>query len=329
MLLLNDATIRELYSMKECIEDVEKAFHYGHTNKTLTPIRVSVPHEKFGAETLYMPSYIEPENYTAIKIVSIFPNNNSEGRPVLQGMILLTDATTGEHVAVMDATYLTVLRTGASSGAATKYLARKNSETCAILGCGAQAIGQLQAVMSVADLEHIILYNRTIEKAEAFKHKLSSLDPKWRGSISVQADANKAVSEADIVICSTKSSTPLFDGSFLKEGTHVNAIGSYQPHMQEVDAQTLIRSSKVVVDTMEGALQEAGDLIIPDKEGVWSTDSIYSEIGEIICGEKAGREDDREITFYKSVGIGYLDTMVASAVYRKAIKEGKGERFCF
>ncbi|AND40556.1 ornithine cyclodeaminase family protein [Cytobacillus oceanisediminis] len=325
MLMLNALTIKELYSMKDCIEDVEKAFCYGYANNTVAPIRVSIPHEKLGAETLYMPSYIEPENYTAIKVVSIFPNNIKEGRPVLQGVILLTNALTGEHVAVMDASYLTVLRTGASSGVATKYLARKDSKVCTILGCGAQAIGQIQAVMAVVDLEHIILFNRTIERADVLKEELHSIYPDWKGTITIQANANNAVSEADIIICSSKSSTPLFDGTLLKKGTHINAIGSYQPEMQEVDVQTLNRSNKIVVDTLEGVLHEAGDFLVPQKAGLWSSDSIYSEIGEIICGKKIGRETQSEITFYKSVGIGYLDTMVATSVYKKAIRNDKGD----
>ncbi|KAF0822705.1 ornithine cyclodeaminase family protein [Cytobacillus firmus] len=323
--MLNALTIKELYSMKDCIEDVEKAFCYGYTNKTVAPIRVSIPHEKVGAETLYMPSYIEPENYTAIKVVSIFPNNIKEGRPVLQGVILLTNALTGEHEAVMDASYLTVLRTGASSGVATKYLARKDSKVCTVLGCGAQAIGQIQAVMAVVDLEHIILFNRTIERADVLKEELHSIYPDWKGTITIQADANNAVSEADIIICSSKSSTPLFDGALIKKGTHINAIGSYQPEMQEVDVQTLNRSNKIVVDTLEGVLHEAGDFLVPQKAGLWSSDSIYSEIGEIICGKKVGRETQSEITFYKSVGIGYLDTMVATSVYKKAIRDDKGD----
>ena len=134
LIILDSATIKEIYTMDDCIEDVEKAFVYGHTGKTVAPIRISVPHEKVGAETLYMPSYIEPENYTSAKIVSIFPANAKEGRPVLQGIIVLTDAQTGEHVALMDASYLTVLRTGASSGVATKYLGRKDAKVCTVLG---------------------------------------------------------------------------------------------------------------------------------------------------------------------------------------------------
>ena len=325
LLLLNEQTIRGLYKMEECILDVEKAFRYGTEGKTVAPIRMSIPHKKVGAETLYMPSYIEPENFTSVKVVSIFPNNAHVGRKVLQGIILLTDAVNGEHVAIMDASYLTVLRTGASSGVATKHLARKESKVCAVLGCGAQSLGQIQAVMAVRNLEHIILYNRTIEKTDVLKEKLHELYPQWNGIITIQQDANRAVQEADIVICSSKSPTPLFDGNVLKTGTHINGIGSYQPHMQEVDLNTLYKCDKVVVDTMEGCLHEAGDFIVPMKEGKWGTDSIYGEIGDIVCGQKDGRTNQKEITFYKSVGISYLDTMVAQSVYKKALKTGVGE----
>lgn len=327
MLLLNEQKIKELYSMGDCIDDVEKAFRYGREGKTIAPIRMSLPHKKMSAETLYMPSYIEAEDYTAVKIVSIFPNNAQEGRKVLQSIILLTDAKNGEHAAMMDASYLTVLRTGASSGVATKYLARENSRICAVLGCGAQSLGQIQAMMAVRNLDEIILYNRTIEKAEQLGEKLRALYPDWNGNINFQSDANKAAEKADIIICSSKSETPLFDGNLLKPGTHINAIGSYQPHMQEVDVQTLNKSSKIVVDTIEGALHETGDFLVPMKDGSWNPSSIYGEIGEIICSEKDARTSEEEITFYKSVGIGYLDTMVAVQVYKKAIKAGIGEVF--
>ena len=327
MLLLNEQKIKELYSMADCIDDVEKAFRCGREGKTIAPIRMSIPHKKMSAETLYMPSYIESEDYTAVKIVSIFPNNAKQGKKVLQSIILLTDAITGEHVAMMDASYLTILRTGASSGVATKYLAREKSRICAVLGCGAQSLGQIQAIMAVRNLDEIILYNRTIEKAEKLGEKLRALYPNWNGNIVFNSDANKAVEKADIIICSTKSTTPLFNGNLLKPGTHINAIGSYQPHMQEVDVHTLKKSGKIVVDTIEGALHETGDFLVPMKEGSFSPQSIYGEIGEIICGEKEARMNDDEITFYKSVGIGYLDTMVAVQVFKKAIEASVGESF--
>lgn len=315
--------------MNDCLQDVEQAFRYGQVGETVAPIRLSVPHEKLGAETLYMPSYIEPEDYTAIKIVSIFPTNAKQGRKVLQGMIVLTDAQTGEHVAMMDASYLTVLRTGASSGVATKYLAKEDATVCAVLGCGAQSVGQIQAVMAVRELKHVILYNRTVEKAESMKQTLQELYPDWNGTITIEKDANDAVRQADIVICSTKSTTPIFNGRLVKKGTHINAIGSYQPHMQEVDVQTLYNSDKIVVDTLEGALHEAGDFLVPMKREQWNPTSIYGEIGEIITNKKNGRTSQDEITLYKSVGIAYLDTMVAATVYKKAIESGVGTTFTF
>ena len=325
MIFLDGPTIKELYTMKECIEDVEKAFTYGYKGKTVSPIRVSVPHEKEGAETLYMPSYIEPENYTSVKIVSIFPANEKEGRSVIQGVIVLTDAITGEHVAVMDASYLTILRTGASSGVATKFLGKKDTKVCAVLGCGAQALGQIQAMMAVRDLEEIVLWNRTLSKADILKEKVTNLYPDWKGRVTITKEANEAVSQADLIVCSSKSTTPLFDGNLIVPGTHINGIGSYQPHMQEVDVHTLLKSDKIVVDTYEGAMHEAGDFLVPLKEGKWSPSSIYGEIGEIICGDKEARTDEKEITFYKSVGIGYLDTMVAISVFKKAIEVKKNK----
>jgi ornithine cyclodeaminase len=307
-----------MYAMKDCLRDVEQAFSYLIEGKTVTPVRTGVEHKKFGATTLYMPSYIEPVDYVAAKVVSIFPDNPAKGLPALQGVILLTEARTGRHVALMDATYLTVLRTGASSGVATKYLAREDAEVCAVLGCGAQAIGQIQAVMEVRKLRKLSLFNRTREKAEQLKQTVRELYPDWNGQIEVAADANQAVESADVVICSTKSTEPLFDGHLLKNGTHVNAIGAYQPHMREVDLVTLQKCRKIVVDTLEGAQHEAGDLLIPEASGEWSFELLHAELGEIVAGQKPGRETNDEITLYKSVGIACLDTVVAQAVYERA-----------
>ncbi|MGP1907740.1 ornithine cyclodeaminase family protein [Metabacillus sp. JX24] len=320
MLVLNEALIKKIYSMKDCLKDTEQAFRYYQLKQTKAPVRMSVSYPEMKAETLYMPSFIEAEKYMSVKVVSIFPKNAEEGRDVLQSVLLLTDAVTGEHKAIMGASYLTVLRTGASSGAATKYLSRKNSKILAVIGCGAQSIGQIQAVMSVREINEIILYNRTSGKAEALREILLELYPGCQVYIERNPDA--AVHRADIVNCSTKSSVPLFNGDIIKPGTHINAIGSYLPHMQEVDSKTLKKSSKIVVDTIEGVLQEAGDFLIPIANNEWQPQSIYGEISEIICSEKPVRTDEDEITFYKSVGIGYLDTMAAISIYKKAIKSG-------
>jgi ornithine cyclodeaminase len=304
--------------MKDCLEDVERAFRCHMDGKTVTPVRTAIEHKKYGATTLYMPSYVEAADYVAVKVVSIFPKNHAKGLKALQGVILLTEAKSGQHVAVMDANYLTVMRTGASSGVATKYLAREDAASCAVLGCGAQSIGQIQAMMEVRSLGELVLYNRTREKAEQLQATLRSLYPQWSGEVRIAETADQAVEAADIVICSTKSTEPLFDGRRLKPGAHINAIGAYQPHMREIDLTTLQRSGKVVVDTIEGAEHEAGDLLIPAQRGEWSFAQLHGELGEIITGRKQGRETADEITLYKSVGIGFLDTVVAQAVYERA-----------
>jgi ornithine cyclodeaminase/alanine dehydrogenase-like protein (mu-crystallin family) len=329
MLILSADEIRRIYTMKDCLEDVEQAFRFYEEGKTVTPMRTSIDHPLMGANTLYMPAYIEPIHYTAVKVVSIFPQNAEKGKNVLQGILLLTETSSGEHVAVMDASYLTVLRTGAVSGVATKYLARKDSEICTVIGCGAQAVGQIQAMMEVRSLSAILLYNRTPGKAEELQKTIRKMYPNWKGTIEIAPDANSAVHAADIVICSTRSSTPVFDGSYLKKGTHINGIGSYQPHMQEVDLTTLNRSDKIVADTKEGVLHEAGDFLIPVREGTWSFDRLYGELGEIVTGKKKGREHPNEITFCKSVGSAFLDTMVASRIYQKAKQLGIGTEVNF
>jgi len=303
---------------------VEDAFRAHQEGKTDTPVRIALSAGKGDAATLYMPSFMEPARAMGIKVVSVFPDNPKRGRPAIQGITLLTDAETGEHLALMDATYLTVLRTGAISGVATKHLAREDAGICALLGAGAQAIGQIQAVMEVRTLEEIRMYNRTREKAEQLKKVIRETHPNWSGTISIFDHPEEAVRGADIILCATRATEPLFDGEKIPPGTHVNAIGAYLPHMREVDATLLNRSNKVVVDTREGAMHEAGDLLIPMGTGEWDAEKLYAELGEIVAGKKPGRESPDEITVFKSVGVAFLDAAVAKSVYEKAKRLNRG-----
>ncbi|MEJ8544128.1 ornithine cyclodeaminase family protein [Brevibacillus borstelensis] len=324
MLVLTQKEIRQIYSMKDCLRDVEQVFRDNAAGLVHTPVRTAIDHPKYGATSLYMPSYLKTDDYVGVKVISIFPENHAVGIKALQSVILLTEAKTGQHVAMMDASFLTVLRTGASSGVATKYLAHRQAKSCVVLGCGAQAVGQIQAVMEVRSLEEIALYNRTRARAEEMAKTIRALYPEWSGELRIVEDADQAVKTADIVICSTKSESPLFDGANLKPGAHINAIGSFLPHMREVDLAALQRCSKIVVDTTEGAQHEAGDLLIPASRGEWSFDKLHAELGDILCGRKKGRETEEEITLYKSVGIACLDTAVAKSVYELARDKGLG-----
>ncbi|MEX2460369.1 MAG: ornithine cyclodeaminase family protein [Paenibacillaceae bacterium] len=324
MLILSEKQISSLYSMNEAIKDLEEALHYYTEGKVINPHRTVLDFPDNSASALYMPCAMEPIGKSAVKVVTIFPNNPSQGKKTTQGVILLSDTDNGEHLACMNASYLTRLRTGAVSGIATKYLAKETASSVAVIGCGAMAEEQLQAVLHVRQVKVIMLYNRTKAKAVAFANKIVEFNPEYKGTITIMDEADEAVSKAEIVICSTRSETPIFSGKALQPGTHINGVGSYLPHMQEVDEETLLRCSKIVADTIEGVKGEAGDFIIPANAGTWSFDKLYGELGELATRQIKGRENDEEITFFKSVGIAYFDIAVAAAVYKKAIRAGVG-----
>lgn len=324
MLILSEGQIRSLYTMKDAIQDLEGALEAYIEGKIANPHRTVLEFPAKSASALYMPSAIESVGKSAVKVVTIFPHNPSVGKRTTQGVILLSDTTNGEHLACLNASYLTRLRTGAVSGIATKHLARTEASSVLVIGTGAMAEEQLQAVLEVRDIKVIMLYNRTQEKAWRFAEKINLLAPAYKGEVIVTDDVDEAVSSADIIICSTRSETPVFSGKALKPGTHINGVGSYLPHMQEVDEETLHRCSKIVADTIEGVKDEAGDFIIPANAGTWSFSQLHGELGELAAGQIAGRENDDEITFFKSVGIAYFDIAVAAAVYEKALKTGIG-----
>ncbi|OXT18012.1 ornithine cyclodeaminase [Bacillus sp. OG2] len=324
MLILSEKDIRSFYSMKNALQDMREGLIRQTEAEILNPHRTVLDIPEHEASALYMPCAMPSAGKSVVKAVTIFPHNPSIGKKTTQGVILLSDARNGDHLALLNASYLTSLRTGAISGVATAHLAREDARTVAVIGCGAMAEEQLQAVLEVREISSAILYNRTKEKAEKFAPKIKELCPDFDGTITISGDADSAAAEADIIICATRSSTPVFSGKALNPGTHINGVGSYQPHMQEVGEETLLKCSKIVADTIEGVKEEAGDLIIPANSGTWSFDQLHGELGELAAGQISGRENDQEITFFKSVGTAYFDLAIASAVYQKALELGAG-----
>lgn len=260
-----------------------------------------------------------------VKVVSIFPHNPAAGRSTTQGIMVLTDAKTGEHRMVCNATYLTRLRTGALSAIAADYLATQAASRLAVIGTGAMAKEQVVGILAVRAIERIFLYNRTRKKAEDLAAGLHQLVREWTGKVYVVDEADEAVRQADIVVCSTRSEQPVFSSQMLRPGMHISAIGSYLPHMRELDVETIVQADRIVVDTLEGVRHEAGELIQAAESGRWSFSQIDAEIGELVTGEKAGRQHDQEITLFKSVGAAFYDLAVAIGVYQKAKELGVGQ----
>ncbi|UOQ92323.1 ornithine cyclodeaminase family protein [Halobacillus shinanisalinarum] len=310
--------IQSVYSMDDCIGDLKEGFRLYLENKTHAPVRTVLHHSHSEANTLFMPSYIEGLEYETVKVVSIFPNNPEAGIRTLQSVILLTETENGHHLATIEASGLTVMRTGAGAGVATEYLAKKNARKLSILGCGAQSRGQLQAVLAVRPIERVFLWNRTKEKAFTFKEEIQQSG--WQGEVIVCETANKAASEADVLCLSSKSQEALFDVDALQPGAHINAIGSYRPDLKEFGADTLEQLDQLWVDTLEGTQHEAGELIQAANQGAWSWDKVNGELAELVTGDKPGRLNDKEMTLYKSVGVAYMDTITAARVYEKVTK---------
>lgn len=325
MLTMNEKEIQNVYGMEQAIKDVEEMLHHKKKGNVINPVRTVIEFPEEEGSVLYMPSTDLSENIMAMKTVTIFPNNPSRGKPTTQGIVLLSDAQDGEHVATLNASYLTRLRTGAISGLATDRLALDNASTLAVIGTGGMAFEQVLGVLAVRDIKEILLINPTKEKAYRFKDELRNFGVEEAVNIQVLDDVSEAVKQAQIINCSTRSNTPVFNGDDVQPGTHVNGVGSYLPHMREVDFTFLQRANKIVVDDFEAAKEEAGELIHANKQPDWSYDNnLHGELIELVVNDISHRENKDEITFFKSVGAAYYDLAVANGVYKSRKNDNIG-----
>ena len=181
-------------------------------------------------------------------------------------------------------------------------------------------------MLCVRPIREIRLYNRTAGKAREFAQALREDLREDCPDIRIMDSADGAAEGADVLIVATTSAVPVISPQAVGPGAHINGIGAYRPTLQEIPSEIVTAADKLVVETREGALEETGDLIIPIQAGLYSPDRIYGELGELIDGRKNGREHDRELTFFKSVGLAAMDSVVAKAVYDRAREAGVGRR---
>ncbi|MFZ5437243.1 MAG: ornithine cyclodeaminase family protein [Bacillota bacterium] len=308
--------------MSEAIDAVAGAYADLAASRAILPLRTQVPVSRHNGISLLMPAYLEGVDGTGVKIVSVFPDNPGRGLPTIMAVVVLLSAETGQPLAIMEASYLTALRTGAASGVATRYLAKQDSRVLGVFGAGGQAATQVEAVAAVRPVERAVVFDCARDRAERFVREMEARLPGI--TFEPAAEPGDAVRQADVIVAATTSRTPVFSGELLKPGTHINGIGSFTPEMQEIGEDTLGRVAKIVVDSWEAAAEEAGDLIIPLRRGTLTKENIYAEIGEIVLQKKPGREREDEITYFKSVGLAIQDVAVAALVYRRAREKGIG-----
>ena len=322
-LLLSRKDVETVLTMKDTIAAVEEGFRQLAMGNVIMPQRPVIRIAEHHGLHLAMPAYIggaEGGGSLALKVVTVYHDNPAKyGLPTTIGTLLLNDPRTGALVAIMDAGFLTAMRTGAVSGVATKYLAREDARSVGVFGAGVQARTQLIAICDVRPVERALVCDPEQEAREKYAADMSE-----RLSISVEAtDDPRACAENDVIVTASSSGTPVFEGAWLAPGTHINGIGSHTPGTRELDTET-IRRAKVVPDLAPACLEEAGDLMIPIQEGAISEDHIHASLGEVVAGIKPGRESAEEITLFKSVGLAVQDAATAARVYELAQAAGVG-----
>jgi ornithine cyclodeaminase len=219
---------------------------------------------------------------------------------------------------------VTQLRTGAASGVAFDVLGRKDAKKGALIGTGGQAATQLEAMICARDLETVHVFDQNSERTKAFVKQMNEELKDYGTQILPAETSDEAINDADLIITVTPATSPVFDGSKVKAGATVSCVGSYQPHMQEMDPVILERASKLYFDSEEAVLSEAGDILIPLEDGIITKDDFTGDIGEVLMGKIGGRENDEEIIVFKTVGIGAQDLVTAQKIYERALEEKIG-----
>jgi ornithine cyclodeaminase len=326
ILVLNEQDIINVFTMQDAIQADKDALEIYSKGGSVTPLRTNIAVPKEEGQSLAMPGYAAEANALGVKIVSVYPNNIKKGLTSVPATMVLQNEDTGEVNAILDGTFLTRIRTGAVSGAATDLLAKKDSKIFALFGTGGQAETQLEAVLTVRGIEEVRVFDLSKERAQDFADKMAEkFNGKFKAKYVVAKSSDDAIVDADIITSVTTTKTPVFNGKLVKKGAHINGVGSFTPFMHEIDEYILLNADKVYVDTRNGVLNESGDFIIPISEGKCTEDVITGELGELILGKTIGRESDEEITFFKTVGSGVLDVVTARRIYEKAVEKKAGQ----
>jgi ornithine cyclodeaminase/alanine dehydrogenase-like protein (mu-crystallin family) len=317
MLHISEAEVREVLSMPLAIEAVEEI-----SRKQATEEVVVHPRRRFELPSGGFFHYMAAADYSR-GFIAMKQYTYVHGK--LRFLVPLYEMATGELLALIEADYMGQLRTGAASGVATKYLARKDASVAAIIGTGGQARTQLEAVSAVRKLKSARAYGRDAAKRERFCKEMSEL---LGISVVPCASAGEAVREADIVSTATTTSQPVVNGADLGPGVHINAIGANHAHKRELDDEAVASADVIVVDSVEQSRQEAGDLIIAfhGDEICWTG---VKKLSEVVSGKASGRTSDTEVTLFKSNGIASWDLAVAMKVYAMAREKKLGRELPF
>lgn len=328
IIFLNNKAMAEAgaLDMQAVINDVERVYVLNNEGDVIAPGKCvmrwgkTTEDENTLGRINAMPGYIGGEyDMAGIKWIGSGPQNYKKGLPRASVTIILNDPDTKLPICIADGTEVSTMRTGASGGVAIKYLAKSDAKVMTICGAGAQAPTQLEAALiGRPSINTLYVYDIRPENAERFAKLAMERYPGLRAF--AVSDVETAVRESDIIDCVTLASEPFIKGEWLKKGALVMNMADY-----EVDNECVNRASKVVVDYWENVKHRMiSTVALMWKDGLFKDEELYAELGEIVKGTKAPRENDEEIIYFNAVGAGIMDIAVAARCYRNALDEGKG-----
>jgi alanine dehydrogenase len=320
---LSEDDVKSLLTMDDTLEVIEKAFRDHGLGLTQMPSKSYLDFPKYNGDLRTMPAYLEGLGYAGVKIVNSHPGNPANGLPTIMVLLVLNSPVTGVPLAVMGATTITAMKTGAAGAIAAKYLARPESSVVGLVGAGIQAQTQLLALSKVFNLKKVIIADISMERAKALEAECRKF---LNCEYQLTTDAKDAC-DCDILVTTTPSRKPVVMSSWVKPGTHINAIGADAAGKQELET-ALTKRAKLVVDEV-GQAAHSGEINVPIAEGSLKYEDIYSQIGMIVAGKVPGRTSPEEVTIFDSTGLAIQDVATAATIYNKALAASVGTQMKF
>ena len=313
--LITSKDIKQLFDVKDFVETVEESYKLVGSGSVKTLPRINLDSEHTSGFLKLLPC-----NVSSLKMggVLVYTVGNGQG---IEKIVLLFDEETGGLETIIEGNRLSWMRTGAASAVATKYLAREDAEVIGIIGSGRQARSQLMAINTVRKIRLVKVYSPNPDHRLRYCKEMAEL---LGLEILPVNEAKDALIGSDVVSTTTTSKKPVFDGDWIEKGTHINAIGAHYADHREMD-ETIIKKSKVIVDSRERALKEEGELLIPISKGIIAKEHIYAELGDIVAGRVEGRKKAEEITLFTSGGVANEYIVSAVKIFKKAVREGIGK----
>jgi alanine dehydrogenase len=322
-IFLTEADVKGLVHMDDLISCMEGALSEFSSHQVAQPLRTVL---QVGAQKSFfgvMPASMPSRGALGTKLVTVYASNLQRGLPSHLATIVLLDPDTGGLRALVDGRYITEARTAAVSAVSVKHLAKKDAGVLALIGSGVQARSHLEAIDRVRSLGEVRVWSRSPDNMESF---VRDMEPHTSADLHAVSSAQDAVRDADIVVLVTAAREPVVRSEWISDGAHICAVGACRPDQREMDA-SLVARSLLYVDSREGALAEAGDVVLAIQDGAIDASHIAGELGELVAGTCVQRTNDEQVTIFKSLGMAVEDVAAAHLAFTRATAAGRGMGF--